>query len=220
MESFLEERQESKMISHIPVSGAKDEGIPHSTNEQVAWVERLKRRLRCKAEACRVAVISANPATKDPYRRRRCEDEAQSVGADLWMLRPLVVNACIGEDLKLLAECTEVTAEAVASLQEVLRLPILALTTRRKAMEQLSEAQSMMRIATAAVRRQVPQQHPRYDTDQRDAHNWLVTLSKRHKMLIHRYAMLNDPADPAEAGQLLEEIQEIKGVVARHRAGR
>ena len=32
--------------------------------------------------------------------------------------------------------------------------------------------------------------------------------------------MLNDPADPAEAGQLLEEIQEIKGAVARHRAGR
>lgn len=208
------------MISHIQVSGAKDQGIPPSTAEQIAWVEQLKRRLCCKAEACRVAVISANPATRDPHRRRRCEDEAKSVGADLWMLRPVVANACTREDLEVLAECTEATAEAVASLQEVLRLPILVSPTRRQAMEQLSEAQSMMRIATQTVRSQVTQQQPRYDTDQTNAYNWLVKMAKRHRILIDRYAKLNDPADPTQAGQLIEEIQELTRAVSRHRENR
>jgi ribulose kinase len=126
----------------------------------------------------------------------------------------------MGQDLEVLAECTEATAEAVNSLQEVLLMPILVLATKRKAMEQLSEAQSMMRIATQTVRTQISQQQHRDDTDQRDAYQWLVLLAKRHRIQLYRYATLRDPADPAEAGQLLEEIQEIKGVVARHRAGR
>ena len=173
-----------------------------------AEVEKLIERLRCKAEASRVASLESDTDTRDPQRRWLCEDEAKALGVNLWMLRPQVVHAGLSSDLVALADCTEVTANAVESLMSVMRSGGGTPTVREKAVADLAEAQSMMRVAHWELQKKTPGLKPQMDGDQAAAFDYVTTTAKRNRVFIARYARKNDKANPQSVSQLRQKIEQ------------
>ena len=196
------------MVSH-PVTNTKSLVENRSTMNEVHRREQLIARLRCKAEACRVACLESNTSTKDPCRRRQCEDEAKTLQVDLWVLRSRLVHGGVSQEVKVLGDCIEATAMAVENLTDVIRAAVVSPKATLAALSRLAEAQSMMRVATQAVQKKIPGYRAVADIDQVEAYKFLTRTAKRGHFGLARHARLNDPANPADVSRLLDDLNDM-----------
>ena len=176
-------------------------------------LKQLVSRLTCKAEACRVACCESQPETRDPLRRWRCEDMAKVLGVDAWMLRPQVVHCGASVELAVLADCADATAAATESLYTVTRSAAGTPKHRMTAIDNLAEAQSMMRVANLSLQKSVPGFKIRADRDQEAAFGVLTSTAKKNHHYVEQYGRERDQADPAKVEMLLAKIATLNNEV-------
>jgi hypothetical protein len=163
-------------------------------SEAARWVVERMRRLGAGADA-RDEVGSRDVDLKE---------RARQAGCHLWMNSAEFVLPGEESVMEELARCYEATAEGI----RLVRAMFGGTRVERKVVEEslhlLSKAQSALRVAVGRV-------WDEEDAEQKRAYLGLRGITKREQIYVRRYMTLEDPADPAEVGRLLERMREFGG---------
>ncbi|MCA9116089.1 MAG: hypothetical protein KDA79_13460 [Planctomycetaceae bacterium] len=178
-----------------------------STEADLALVEN---RCRLKSEACRWAATrrrllaeAADFTTEIAPRDQQMISRARDLtDCYLWMCHPSGPSPADPREYDEMAGCFETLADAVSLMRQVLEERELHANEFEVSLDLLAEAQSTVRAAVSAMDGGI-------DTDQSQIYNWLRTTTREEHVYIQRYMRADDPADPANRGNLAARIEAV-----------
>lgn len=214
-------------VVHLPLTGTTEElGRARASASEVStdaeWggddagamseisLAFVEKRCRLKAASCRL-FIERRAAAADSYVEREVLDRLNDMIAKakamencfLWVFWR---NEAQPDDaiLACIADCYEAQADAVALIQRV-----DAVADGRRAEDEesafhlLAEANSALRVALADTWLSDD------DRDQAETHVWLRRETAERRVFIERHMTADDPADPANAADLMSRINSL-----------
>lgn len=175
-----------------------DHSIP---SEPVADLDLVMRRAQWKADALRLAWTRRDNGGDDAELQAQ-EEELRTRIRSLpecfpWMLDgPMPLPA--DESVEIAANSYDALSR-VAEVAHGLEVQSGGLAPPSDLLYLMAEAQSGVLVAVRNL-------GLRGDSDQRDLFAWLKDQTTRHRVYVDRHMRLDDPADPSNAGNLLERI--------------
>lgn len=184
----------------------------------VGILERIAERAALKATSCREVAALTRRGLLNSEEFRLCRDtlieRAKAIpSCFLWIFYP-GKRASSADALDQIAQCYTALSEA-ATLADRLFDDTTGKELRagpqvkQKALAAVAEASSALREALRATWLE------RADDDQEAIHRWLVDATARHGIFVERHMRLDDPADPAAAGELIADISAMKHALDR-----
>lgn len=176
--------------------------------------------LRCRVKqraagwAADRAAAEAGGANGDEslrHRRQELEDEAAALPeCSLWMLDEARIENDVPDAWSALAASYAATDAAVTLMEATLSAGESCNEFIHAALLLTAEAQSGLRVAVKDITEQP-------DPDQDRAFHWLRDFADAERHFVERYMKLTDPADPANAADLLARIAALRTAVDNRR---
>ena len=190
--------------------GAIDDAVVYEEDDREIDLERIERRCRLKAKACRL-YIKRRTATGDVDREQPLIGELDEMIVQakaipqcfLWMLWR-ERSQPPDETLHVIARCYDALADAVSVMHEI------ELLGDQADEEHLAEAMDIAAESHSALRRALEWTWlTSPDIDQVQTHHWLRRESTIRQIYLPRYMRLEDPADPHRADAVCKEAAHL-----------
>ncbi len=165
------------------------------------WAARRHRRL---AEGANFAIDI------DPVDRGLIASARGLPNCFLWMCHPTAPSPSDFDRYETVGGCFDAVADVVCLLRQTQDEPASPRGEWEKLLNLLAEAQSSLRVAIAAI-------HGPTDTDQWLVFNWLKATTTEKHVFIPRHMRIDDPADPAQWGDLYVRIEAMGAVMRKTR---
>jgi hypothetical protein len=210
-------RARAAVASEIEPLPADPDNTRDAVDETGIDLAMIERRCRLKAESCRV-LVDRRAALGDPLVEPPLVDRIDAMIAQakampdcflwgFWRQRTQPDDAA----LRAIAQCYDALAHAVAVARMVEGLGDRVQDDHhREAMQLLAEADSALRVALEQTWLTTP------DVDQDEGHRWIRRECVRRRTYVPRFMKLDDPADPADAGDVIRQADELHQEIADH----